>query len=71
MTASTVILADIRSTVHSLQLRERQFLDPKFKIPKVSHRMVVVLIWRIKYRRNKKLIAQFACKLRDESNETN
>ena len=27
--------------------------------------------WRFKSRRNKKRIAQFACKLRDESNEPN
>jgi hypothetical protein len=48
-----------------------QCFDPKFKIPKVSHQTVAVLAWRIKYRRNKKLIAQFSYKLRDKSNEPN
>ena len=32
---------------------------------------IAALACRIKYRRNKKLITQFACKLRDESNEPN
>jgi hypothetical protein len=30
-------------------------VDLKFKIPKVSHRMIATLIERIKYRRNKKI----------------
>jgi hypothetical protein len=33
--------------------------------------MVAALALKIKYTQNKKLIAQFACKLRDESNEPN
>jgi hypothetical protein len=37
----------------------------------VSHRIVVALVWRIKYRRNKKLIVQVTYKLRDESNKPN
>ena len=32
-------------------------LDAKFKIPKLSHRMKILHAWRIKPRRNKKLIA--------------
>jgi hypothetical protein len=53
----------------------RQCLDPKFKIPKVSHRMVAALASTMHGGLNideiKKLIAQFACKLQDESNEPN
>jgi hypothetical protein len=43
----------------------------KVQNSKVSYQMVTALVRRIKYRRNKKLIAQFSCKLRDESIEPN
>jgi len=43
-------------------------LVAKFKIPK---KKIPTPAWRIKSRRNKKRIAQFACKSRDESNELN
>jgi hypothetical protein len=43
----------------------------KVQNSKVSYQMITALVRRIKYRRNKKLIAQFSCKLRDESNEPN
>ena len=42
-------------------------LVAKFKIPK----KFPAPAWRFKSRRNKKHIAQFACKSRDESNEPN
>ena len=42
-------------------------LVAKFKIPKKNSAPA----WKFKYRRNKKRIAQFACKSRDESNEPN
>ena len=48
----------------------RPSLDAKFKISKLSHRMCAAHAWSIKSRRNKKLIAQFACKLRDGYNES-
>ena len=46
-------------------------LVTKFKIPNLSHRTGILHAWSIKSRRNKKRIAWFAYKLRDESNEHN
>ena len=43
----------------------------KFKIIKLSHQKRILHAWSIKSRRNKKRIAWFAYKLRDESNEHN
>ena len=46
-------------------------LDPKFKILKMSHRILRHLHEELNIDKIKKLIAQFACKLRDKSNEFN
>ena len=46
-------------------------LVANFKIPKLSHRREILHAWSIKSKQNKKLIIQFACKLRDQSNEPN
>ena len=46
-------------------------LIAKFKILELSHQMRILHAWNIKSRQNKKLITYFACKLRDESNESN
>jgi hypothetical protein len=45
------------------------YLDQKLFTKKVMN--LAVYIWSIKYRGNKKLIIQFACKLRDEHFEPN
>ena len=42
-------------------------LVTKFKVPK----KISAPTWRLKSRRNKKRIAQFACKSRDKANEPN
>ena len=64
---------DRRWPAVSSRVQSYKQIDPlvKFKIPKLSHRMRILHAWSSKSRRNKKLIAWFACKLRDESNETN
>ena len=54
-----------------INIKIRPYLDAKFKISKLSHRICAAHAWSIKSRQNKKLIALFACKLRDESNELN
>ena len=46
-------------------------LVAKFKILKLTHRMRILHAWSIKSRLNKKLIVQFAYKLRDKFNKSN
>ena len=43
----------------------------KIKNLNLSHRIRILYAWSIKSKQNKKLIIQFACKLRDQSNEPN